>query len=39
VDDLLQPLPLYWLKVSMEISREGEFVEEIERRIGKKPAG
>ena len=33
-DDLLAPLLLYWLKVTMAIERESEFVEEIERRIG-----
>ena len=32
-DDLLAPLPLYWLKVGMTIEREAEFVSEIERRI------
>jgi len=32
-DDLLAPLPLYWLKVTMEIERESEFVAELERRI------
>jgi tetraacyldisaccharide 4'-kinase len=29
----LDPLPLYWLKVTMEIDREGEFMDEIERRL------
>jgi tetraacyldisaccharide 4'-kinase len=33
-DELVAPLPLYWLKVGMAIEREGEFLEEIERRIG-----
>ena len=33
-DDLLTPLPLYWLKVTIEIEREEEFVEALERRIG-----
>jgi tetraacyldisaccharide-1-P 4'-kinase len=32
-DDLLAPLPLYWLKVGMTIDREPEFVAEIERRL------
>ncbi len=32
-DDLLAPLPLYWLKVAMTIDREPEFVAEIERRL------
>ena len=31
---LFHPLPLYWLKVAMEIDREGEFMDEIERRLG-----
>jgi tetraacyldisaccharide 4'-kinase len=30
-DDLLAPLPLYWLRIGMTIERENEFVEEIER--------
>jgi tetraacyldisaccharide 4'-kinase len=32
-DELLAPLPLYWLKVGMTIDRESEFVSEIERRL------
>jgi tetraacyldisaccharide 4'-kinase len=32
-DDLLAPLPLYWLKVGMTIEREAEFLGEIERRL------
>jgi tetraacyldisaccharide 4'-kinase len=32
-DDLLAPLPLYWLKVGMTIERQSEFVSEIERRL------
>ena len=32
-DDLLAPLPLYWLKVGMTIERESEFVSEIEKRL------
>jgi tetraacyldisaccharide 4'-kinase len=32
-DDLLAPLPLYWLKVGMTIEREAEFVADIERRL------
>jgi 3-deoxy-D-manno-octulosonic-acid transferase len=31
--DQLKPLPLYWLKVSMIIDREAEFLDEIERRV------
>jgi tetraacyldisaccharide-1-P 4'-kinase len=33
-DDLLAPLPLYWLKIGMRIEKEEKLVEEIERRIG-----
>jgi tetraacyldisaccharide-1-P 4'-kinase len=29
VDDLLKPLPLYWLKVAMEIAREEEFLDKV----------
>jgi tetraacyldisaccharide 4'-kinase len=32
-NDLLAPLPLYWLKVGMTIERESEFASEIERRM------
>jgi 3-deoxy-D-manno-octulosonic-acid transferase len=32
-DDLVAPLPLYWLKVSMAFDREAELIAEIERRI------
>jgi tetraacyldisaccharide 4'-kinase len=32
-DDLLAPLPLYWLKISMRIEGEEELVAEMERRI------
>ena len=32
--DVLSPLPLYWLRVAMQVEREGEFLREIERRIG-----
>jgi tetraacyldisaccharide-1-P 4'-kinase len=32
-DDQLEPLPLYWLKVSMKIEGESELLDEIERRI------
>ena len=38
-DDLLAPLPLYWLKVAMTIEGESDFVEEIERRMGSLPRG
>jgi tetraacyldisaccharide 4'-kinase len=33
-DDLLAPLPLYWLKIGLRIEREEELVEEMVRRIG-----
>jgi tetraacyldisaccharide 4'-kinase len=33
-DDLLAPLPLYWLKIAMRIENESELLREIERRIG-----
>ncbi len=33
-DDLLAPLPLYWLKIAMRIEGESELLQEIERRIG-----
>jgi len=33
---LLDPLPLYWLKVAMEIDREDEFMDEIERQMGRR---
>jgi tetraacyldisaccharide 4'-kinase len=33
-DDLLAPLPLYWLKIAMRIEGEAELLQEIERRIG-----
>ena len=32
-DDLLAPLPLYWLKIAMRIEGESELLHEIERRI------
>ncbi|HEV2444273.1 MAG TPA: tetraacyldisaccharide 4'-kinase, partial [Candidatus Sulfopaludibacter sp.] len=32
--DLLSPLPVYWLRVGMQIEREEEFLREIERRMG-----
>ena len=32
-DDLLAPLPLYWLKIGMEIEGEEQFREELARRI------
>jgi tetraacyldisaccharide 4'-kinase len=32
-DDLLAPLPLYWLRIGMAVERESEFLDEIERRI------
>ncbi len=32
-DELLAPLPLYWLRVSMAIDREAEFLDEVERRM------
>ena len=30
--DLLAPLPLFYLKIGLEIAREDELLEEIERR-------
>ena len=33
-DELLAPLPLYWLKIGMRIEGEAELMTEIERRIG-----
>jgi tetraacyldisaccharide 4'-kinase len=33
-DELLAPLPLYWLKIGMRIENEAELMAEIERRIG-----
>jgi len=35
-DDLLAPLPLYWLAVTLEIEREEEFLREIEQRLDKR---
>ena len=32
-DDLLAPLPLFWLKVRMAIERESELLDELERRM------
>jgi tetraacyldisaccharide-1-P 4'-kinase len=32
-DELLAPLPLYWLKIGMLIENEVELLDEIERRI------
>jgi len=32
-DDLLAPLPLFWLKVTMGIERESEFMDELERAL------
>jgi tetraacyldisaccharide 4'-kinase len=33
-DELLAPLPLYWLKIGMRIEGEAQLLAEIERRIG-----
>src|SRR5262249_15631062 len=33
-EGLVNPLRIYWLKVSMAIDREEEFLAEIERRVG-----
>jgi tetraacyldisaccharide 4'-kinase len=33
-DELLAPLPLYWLKIGMRIEGEAELLAQIERRIG-----
>ncbi len=32
-DDLLAPLPLYWLRIGMKIEREKDFLDEIVRRV------
>ncbi len=32
-DQLLNPLPLYWLRIGMKIEREGKFVSEVARRL------
>ena len=37
-DDLLAPLPLYWLKIGMRIEGEAELLDEIERRIHRRDA-
>ena len=37
-EDLLAPLPLFWLKVRLKIERESEFVTELERGIGERRA-
>ena len=34
-DNLLAPLPLYWLKIEMRIEAEAELLAELERRIGR----
>ena len=36
--DLMAALPVYWLKIGVEIEREAEFLEFIERRIASRPA-
>ena len=36
-DDLLAPLPLYWLKIGMRIEGEAELLAQIERRIASVP--
>ena len=36
--ELMAPLPVYWLKIGVEIERETEFLEFIERRIASRPA-
>jgi len=38
-DDLLAPLPLYWLAVTLEIEREEEFLREIEMRLDRRHEG
>lgn len=38
-DDLLAPLPLYWLAVTLEIEREEEFLREIEMRLERRHEG
>lgn len=34
-DRLLDPLPLFWLETGMRVEREGEFLDEIARRIAR----
>jgi len=34
-DDLLAPLPLYWLAATLVLEQEEEFLREIERRLGR----
>jgi 3-deoxy-D-manno-octulosonic-acid transferase len=36
-DELLAPLPLYWLKIGMRIEDEAELIAQIERRIASVP--
>jgi tetraacyldisaccharide 4'-kinase len=36
-DDLLAPLPLYWLAVTLVVEREDEFLREIEQRMVRGP--
>jgi hypothetical protein len=36
-DELLAPLPLYWLKIGMRIEGEAELMAGIERRIAPVP--
>lgn len=36
--DLMATLPVYWLQIGVEIEREAEFLEFIERRIASRPA-
>jgi hypothetical protein len=32
-DELIAPLALYWLEVTLAVEREAEFLGEIERRL------
>jgi tetraacyldisaccharide-1-P 4'-kinase len=32
-DDLLDPLPLYWLKIGMKIENEPDFIRAVETRL------
>jgi tetraacyldisaccharide-1-P 4'-kinase len=35
-DDLLAPLPLYWLAATLVVEQEEEFLRQIERRLGRR---
>jgi 3-deoxy-D-manno-octulosonic-acid transferase len=38
-DDLLAPLPLFWLKIALVVDGESEFIGEVERRLRALPGG